>query len=405
MFEFLQYPKLIRQYAETQDRSLREKCIELLNEYQIINPQINQSLQLDLDYNTEELANVEHHIDQLLLENKPITLEHLKQVIPKYVIGLEFKRASYLLAKIIMDHSGDIHYEFELHTWIYIINLFQVWFDDSPGDENSNKDIPERPVSQGNVHKSLLNTYRKLELLINKYQFQSDYHQKLINLVQLLNILHYFKMARFGEIDYGKFSRLVALDETSVLFNDLKYFYTDVTVIYIIHLVLTLPFNKVKLSPPVVNHLHSDGQSELVALIDHLKASKYYDFSYEKLAPYEFYYPESADEKSGFLDWFKLTVKFKLFLNLMTFTSKISKHQLKTLINITEEDINKIIVLISALELTTIGVGYDINTSMFYNSGTETVVNDTHANVNKLSNMLEGEVTALTLKKYLVENI
>lgn len=443
--EFLTFPKILFQYSLTQDAGTKLKCVLLMNQHQVVHPGINHNPQFafNLEHNIEVLTKIESQVELMLTDNHGVELKWLQEtVVPKFMIGLEFKRAVRLLNRIAMEKLGSVDYDFELQAWIFIFTMYHIWFGDvesggihaamevgqfesgvSVGGRTylvaetpsvSITDASGRGLSLGPVgrlpqrssnpstHKSILNTCRKLELLINKYQFKSPHQLQLITLVRLFNILYHFKTGSFGEIDPRQFEMLTDLN---LLHKELPFFYTEALLIFVLFQLLTVPFNNINLSPPVVNHLILNGLSDVVALVDHLKRSKYYSSNQEQLNLWKFYFPRGYNDLPEiFLSYFGLILKFKLFLNLMTFTSKVSKSQIILLVKGSDDDVEKFVLLIAALNLSAIGIGYDIADEVFYNNGTESVAEELNYNVRKLSSILNDETRALTLKKSLVDN-
>lgn len=343
MFEYLQFPKLLRQIELQATPEIEAKCLVLIHKYETA--PLNHPFNVQYDNNLDQL-------ETTVLESltTKLDLASTLAMIPKFYMSMELDRLSNLLNRILQSHNY-----IEIMCHLYISHMYQIWFCD--------------------------------KITLNKYM--NSIHKRIhlskvkpsLDLLAIVDIITYFNNFK----NFGEYKNSLPGDVF------IKYgFGEEYCNISTIDQLLNKPFNQINSPVPRnLSALVNDCRRFQINFNDY-KAISFNDIDY--LIP-------TADNMT-FEEYFLLVIKFKYFLNIIRITSKITNNQLKTLIG--DDDTTKYILLISSLDLNKIGIGYSVNGDYFYNNGEEKIpIND----IVKINEMLELERLSLIVKNALINRL
>lgn len=356
MYEFIQFPKLALQYKSCNDPQLKSQLSLIIHNYKV--PSSIPDLPTYPD--PPSFADA---IDDLLNENQAITIDVILNNLPQYFIAQNFSDLQPLWARILQTTNN-----INIHCWIYVTQVCQLLFQ---GNESG-------------LLKTIRSTYKKI---LTYKQKTSKITDDVSFLLHLVNVFQYF-------LNFKQDLPQEGTPDLSVL-KQIGYLQEYLTV-DIIKQLITKPFNEIEYEsiPPQFEQLVTNCQK--MQLIDFKTLQPDLDKVFFSL-------PEAKN--MTFIDYFSTTLKLKWFLNLMSFTSKISGEKIKQFLGdaYDHDDIHKFVLLIGSLQLTEIGIGYDLTQDCFYNNHTSN--SDLHYQLSKANHLLNGQTYSLILKNNLVNSI
>ncbi|WEJ93593.1 hypothetical protein PSN45_001061 [Yamadazyma tenuis] len=374
MFRFLLFPKLFSQYKSTQNQALYDECVAVMIEYNIIGSELkNTTLELDAQVDHKSLDVLDHKVEDMLRENQEIKPSFVMYYLPKFYIAMQFKELNLVLSKILLGSNN-----MEILTWIYITQMYQSWFEEE----------------ETHTAKTIKNNHKKIQSYRMKNQTPS---KELAVLFQLVDILHYFN--NFKQMGVEPSSHMPDLE-----FLKSAGFLDEYLMVYLIDSLIKKPFNGFQLEDDFIEALTKLAPN-LVQLSNNVKQLSLIDFELVKpeFNLVSFLFPSACN--MSFPNYFVTILKCKWFLNLMSFTSRISTQDVRNMLGDAEmpDDINQFVLLIGSLSLSQIGIGYDVTTETFYNSDKES--NSLNYDLRAADHLLKAQAYASMLRDDLVNSV
>lgn len=369
MFDFLEFPKLYFQYKLTKDVEALNRCKAIVEDYKVYNVKLKTD-DFDFSYDVSVLDELEEKWFLVINNNETVSIDDLRATIGKFYVAMEFKRLVSLLNKILLSSNT-----VELLSWLYITLIYQYWFADD--EVNSIKNITA--------------TQKKLEAYQSKNQLTPEISKYFVFMTVLDNLNNFkteFNICQLKDYDIS----LLELDEFR--------FADEYLIVMLAVLLLIKPFTSIQLSDEVSERLASIAPN-IFNLLTSLKGFKLVDFStiegdLNKIA--------FLVDGTSFFQYFETMIRFKWFLNLMSFTSKISAKQVQLLQLTNKDQTQNFVFLISSLNLNRYGIGYDFNQGFFYNRQmtSDEMKIDLSYEVNKINHLLTSQNHILNVTNELI---
>ena len=307
----------------------------------------------------------------------------------------------------------------------YTTTLYNlIWF------PLNNESSSSATTSSLNAFKTINNYFKKVTVYYHKNEMLININNsnKEIEYYWLLNWLHltvYFNQGKFEEF-LMEFETLIN-DESSLKPLDILNFgpvslKTEILIMFKISIAITKPFknlsllnyeysNTIGFDNEILFELFNDNNTfefTVHEVFSNLSEANFKEFKIRfnedvfknKLIGISGYtFPRNA---LSFIQFINNVVDFKNFLLIISITKRISKSSLMSLLGYSEESTtNDLLLFVSILKLGELGIGYDYDNDLFYNSGIKQ--NNLAEQVTVLENRLTGESIANLLKGCLIE--
>lgn len=370
MFDFIEFPKLYAQYKLTKDSEALKRCKATAEDYKIFNSKLKTD-NFDLPYDLTVLDELEEKWFQVVNNNEPVLLDEIKDTVGCFYVAMEFKRLVSLLNKLLLLNNTA-----ELLSWLYITLIYQRWFADD----------------EINLTKNIAATKKKLDTYLSKNKLSPELSKQFLLMTILGNLNNFKTEFNICQITFDKDISLQELDELK--FGD------EYLIVMLVVFLLTKPFTSIQFSDELMERLAVIAPN-LLNLLTNLKKFKLLDFSNieEDLNRIAF-----LNDSNVFIQYFETMIRYKWFLNLMSFTSKISAKQVQLLQLTNKDQTQHFIFLIASLNLNRYGIGYNFQEEYFYNNPTnsDNMKLDLGYEMNKINHLLTSQKNILNVTNELI---
>ncbi|CUM57271.1 uncharacterized protein AC631_04463 [Debaryomyces fabryi] len=307
----------------------------------------------------------------------------------------------------------------------YTTTLYNlIWF------PLNNESSSSANTSSLNAFKTINNYFKKVTLYYSKNEMLININNsnKEIQYYWLLNWLQltvYFNQGKFDEF-LIEFDTLInndsALKPLDILNFDEVSLKTEILIMFKISIAITKPFKNLSL----LNYEFINGECfDTETLFELFNDNDTFEFTVHEIflnlseSNFKGFKAKFGDDvlinklvgilgytfprnALSFIQFINNVVDFKNFLLIISITKRIPKSNLMTLLGYPNDyATNDLLLFISVLNLGELGIGYDYDNELFYNSGIKD--NNLNEQITNLENRLTGESIANLIKGCLIE--